>query len=444
MCSEASFTYSDGVVLSVVLQGKEQKGLVKKRKATSTKAGLVEQVKKRLKSSKQSDPRVIRSKHVDHLPTGYRKFPLPRGLSEQLDCEVDSPPGSGKAKEQQDLEEWHEAQTSMKRVGEGSVQIRSRKKARSSPMSGHIQTDKSDGDLAESSCSPRPVSPNGREIESQPVKTRTKIISDKPVSYVTDNCHGEEEQRIDKRHSEMEGLGNNHENGASTFDSRPVVTCFKKTVKTPSVMTRTKAREMQKTNEFATPPATPPACTLISLPLGKHLTKSGEMCAPELEMPVALSSVERTPHKSQSASDHCTTPLTPAPASHTRLSHIEKHSPVVRTRRRTAERYGDSTTLKSSTKEQEMDVEPKVLSAAMSDTPNTPPNGSPFSISIEGKRKRRDANPVLVLFSHGLDKRTIKRQCKVSSRFICLYKRFSCCSINSYFWLSLLTMAQRK
>lgn len=433
MCSEASFTYSDGVVLSVVLQRKEQNGLDKKRKATSTKAGLVEQVKKRLKSPKQSGLRVIRSKHVDRQSTGYRKFPLPRGLSEQPDCEVDSPAGSGNAKEQ-DLEEQHEAHTSMKRVGEGSVQIRSRKKARSSSMSGHVQTDERDGDLAESACSPRPESPNGREIESQPVITTTKIISDKPVTYVTDNCHGEEGQGTEKRHSEMEGLGNNHENGASTFDSRPVpVTCFKKTVKTPSVMTRTKAREMQKTNEFAIPPATPPACTLISLPLGKHLTKSGEMCAPDLEKPVALSSVERTPQKSRSASDHCTTPLTPAPGSHTRLSHIEKHSPVVRTRRRTAERYGDSTTLKSSTKEQEMDVEPKVLSVTMSDTPNTPPNGSPFSISIEGKRKRREANPVLVLFSHGLDKRTIKRQCKVSSRFNCLYKRFSCCSINGYF-----------
>lgn len=433
MCSEASFTYSGGVVLSVVLQGKEQYGLDKKRKATSTKAGLVEQVKKRLKSPKQSGPRVIRSKYVDRQSTGYRKFPLPRDLSEQSDCEADSPAGSGRAKEQQDLEEWHKAHTSMKRVGEGSVQIGSRKKARSSPLSGHVQTDKRVGDFAESACSPRPESPNGREIESQPVKTRTKIISDKPITYVTDNCHGEEGQGIEKRHSEMKGLGNNDENGASTCDSRPVpVTCFKKTVKTPSVMTRTKAREMQKTNEFAIPPATPPACTLNSLPSGKHLTKSGEMCAPpELEKPVALSS-ERTPQKSQSASDHCTTPLTPAPASHTRLSHIEKHSPVVRTRRRTAERYGDST-LKSSTKEQEIDMEPKVLSVTMSDTPNTPPNGSPFSISIEGKRKRREANPVLVLFSHGLDKRTIKRQCKVSSRFICLYKRFCCCSINSYF-----------
>lgn len=434
MCSEASFTYSDGVVLSVVLQRKEQNGLDKNRKATSTKAGLVEQVKKRLKSPKQSGPRVIRSKYVDCQSTGYRKFPLPRGLSEQSDCEADSPAGSGKAKEQ-DLEEQHEAHTSMKRVGEGSVQIGSRKKARSSPMSSHVQTDERNGDLAESASSPRPESPNGRDIESQPVNTRTKIISYKPVTYVTNNCHGEEGQGIEKRHSEMEGLGNNHENGASTFDSRPVpVTCFKKTVKTPSVMTRTKAREMQKTNEFAIPPATPPACTLISLPLGKHFPKSGEMCAPpESEKPVALSSVEHTPQKSQSASDHCTTPLTPAPGSHTRLSHIEKHLPVVRTRRRTAERYGDSTTLKSSTKEREMDVEPKVLSVTMSDSPNTPPNGSPLSISIEGKRKRREAIPVLVLFSHGLDKRTIKRQCKVSSRFICLYKRFSCCSANSYF-----------
>lgn len=418
-------------MLSVVLQGKVQKVLDKKLKAisTSTKAGLLEQVKKRLKSSKQSDSRVTRSKYVDRQSTGYRKIPLPRGLSGQSDCGADSPAGSGEAKGPQVLEERHEAHTSMKRVSEESVQIRPRKKARNSPMSGHIQTYKRDGDLAESAGSPRTESPNGREIKSQPVKTRrTKITSTKPVTYGIKNPHGEEEQGIEKGRSAMEGLGNSHENGTSTFDSRPVpVTCLKKTATTPYVMTRTKAREMQKTNESATPPATPPACTPISLPLGKHLTKSGETCAfSELEKPVTLSS-ECIPQKLHS--DHCANPLTPVPASHARLSHIEKHSPAVRTRRRTAQRDGDSIPLKSRTREQEMVVEPNV-----SDSPNTPPNGSPFSISTEGKRKRREANPVLVLFSHGLDKRTIKRQCKVSSRsIICLYKRFSCHSINSYF-----------